>query len=59
MQFAKLLGCRVVSTTLSEEKADRLKALGSDAVVNYVRTPEWGPAVRESTGGCADLVVET
>lgn len=59
VQFAKLLGCRVVSTTSSEEKADRLKALGADAVVNYVRTPEWGAEVRELTGGGADLVVET
>ncbi|MCX4776405.1 zinc-dependent alcohol dehydrogenase family protein [Streptomyces sp. NBC_01264] len=56
---AKLLGCRVVSTTSSEEKADRLKALGSDAVLDYVRTPEWGSAVRELTDGGADLVVET
>lgn len=60
VQFAKLLGCRVVSTTSSEEKADRLKALGADAVVNYVRTPQWGAEVRELTGGAgADLVVET
>lgn len=59
VQFAKLLGCRVVSTTSSEEKADRLKALGSDAVVNYASTPEWGSAVRELTDGGADLVVET
>ncbi|MFF3213223.1 NAD(P)-dependent alcohol dehydrogenase [Streptomyces sp. NPDC002886] len=59
VQFAKLLGCRVVSTTSSEEKADRLKALGADAVVNYVRTPEWGSTVRELTDGGADLVVET
>ncbi|WP_405495824.1 NAD(P)-dependent alcohol dehydrogenase [Streptomyces sp. NBC_00096] len=59
VQFAKLLGCRVVSTTSSQEKADRLKALGADAVVDYVRTPEWGSTVRELTGGGADLVVET
>ncbi|MET9467934.1 NAD(P)-dependent alcohol dehydrogenase [Streptomyces sp. NPDC006544] len=60
VQFAKMLGCRVVSTTSSEEKADRLKALGADAVVNYLRTPEWGSEVRELTGGAgADLVVET
>lgn len=59
VQFAKLLGCRVVSTTSSEEKADRLKALGADAVVNYARIPEWGAEVRELTDGGADLVVET
>ncbi|MCY0929546.1 NAD(P)-dependent alcohol dehydrogenase [Streptomyces sp. H27-H1] len=59
VQFAKLLGCRVVSTTSGEEKEERLRALGADAVVNYVRTPQWGSTVRELTGGGADLVVET
>ncbi|MFE2144005.1 NAD(P)-dependent alcohol dehydrogenase [Streptomyces sp. NPDC059456] len=60
VQFAKLLGCRVVSTTSSADKADRLKALGADEVVDYRRTPDWGRAVRELTGGLgADLVVET
>ncbi|MBT2407997.1 MULTISPECIES: NAD(P)-dependent alcohol dehydrogenase [unclassified Streptomyces] len=60
VQFAKLLGCRVVSTTSSEEKAERLRALGADAVVDYTRDPEWGVQVRELTGGLgADLVVET
>ncbi|MFE5768137.1 NAD(P)-dependent alcohol dehydrogenase [Streptomyces sp. NPDC056485] len=60
VQFAKLLGCRVVSTTSSAAKADRLKALGADEVVDYRRTPDWGRAVRELTGGLgADLVVET
>ncbi|MEV0412827.1 NAD(P)-dependent alcohol dehydrogenase [Streptomyces sp. NPDC050448] len=60
VQFAKLLGCRVVSTTSSADKADRLKALGADEVVDYRRNPDWGQAVRELTGGIgADLVVET
>ncbi|MFB6807997.1 NAD(P)-dependent alcohol dehydrogenase [Streptomyces sp. NPDC056387] len=60
LQFAKLLGCRVVSTTSSGARADRLKALGADEVVDYRRTPDWGQAVRELTGGLgADLVVET
>ncbi|WP_308344653.1 NAD(P)-dependent alcohol dehydrogenase [Streptomyces sp. ISL-94] len=60
VQFAKLLGCRVVSTTSDRQKADRLKALGADAVVDYVREPEWGSKVRDWTEGRgADLVVET
>uniref|UniRef100_A0AAU2JJU5 NAD(P)-dependent alcohol dehydrogenase n=1 Tax=Streptomyces sp. NBC_00049 TaxID=2903617 RepID=A0AAU2JJU5_9ACTN len=60
VQFAKLLGCRVVSTTSNADKADRLKVLGADAVVDYVRHPEWGAHVRELTEGHgADLVVET
>ncbi|MCT9010096.1 zinc-dependent alcohol dehydrogenase family protein [Streptomyces rhizosphaerihabitans] len=60
VQFAKMLGAEVIATTSSEVKADRLKALGADHVVNYAENPEWGLAVRELTGGRgADLVVET
>ncbi|MDN3355474.1 NAD(P)-dependent alcohol dehydrogenase [Actinomadura sp. DC4] len=60
LQFAKAMGCRVVSTTSSEAKAARLRSLGADHVVNYVSTPEWWRAVRELTGGLgADMVVET
>ncbi len=60
LQFAKAMGARVIATTSSDEKAEKLKALGADAVVNYSRVPEWGPAVRALTGGAGvDLVVET
>lgn len=58
LQFAKLMGCRVISTTSSDAKLDKLSALGADHVVNYARTPQWGQAVRDLTGGQgADLVV--
>ncbi|MET7699734.1 NAD(P)-dependent alcohol dehydrogenase [Streptomyces sp. NPDC005485] len=60
VRFAKALGAEVIATTSSAAKADRLKALGADHVVNYVENPEWGAAVRALTGGRgADLVVET
>ncbi|MEU0780454.1 NAD(P)-dependent alcohol dehydrogenase [Streptomyces sp. NPDC006173] len=60
VRFAKMLGAEVVATTSSAVKADRLKALGADHVVNYAENPEWGLEVRELTGGRgADLVVET
>ncbi|MER5726854.1 NAD(P)-dependent alcohol dehydrogenase [Streptomyces sp. NPDC002138] len=61
VQFAGLLGCRVVATTSGgAEKADRLKALGADAVIDYRSHPEWSVQVRDATGGLgADLVVET
>jgi NADPH:quinone reductase-like Zn-dependent oxidoreductase len=60
IQFAKLLGCRVISTTSSEAKAARLRALGADHVIDYVETPEWAPEVRRLTDGAgADLIVET
>ncbi|MER5468605.1 NAD(P)-dependent alcohol dehydrogenase [Streptomyces sp. NPDC002685] len=60
VQFAKTMGAQVIATTSSAVKADRLKALGADHVVNYAENPEWGLVVRELTGGRgADLVVET
>jgi NADPH:quinone reductase-like Zn-dependent oxidoreductase len=59
LQFAKISGARVIATTSSEEKAERLKALGADAVVNYQTTPDWHIAVREFTEGIGvDQVVE-
>lgn len=59
LQFAKLFGTRVIATTSSEEKAERLKAMGADAVINYRTTPDWHVAVRELTGGRGvDQVVE-
>src|SRR5579859_2138624 len=59
LQFAKLFGARVIATTSSKEKAERLKALGADDVVNYRTTPDWHVAVRELTGGRGvDQVVE-
>ncbi len=60
LQFAKLMGCRVTAVTSSEAKAERLRALGADHVVNYVARPDWGGAVRALTRGeGVDLVVET
>jgi NADPH:quinone reductase-like Zn-dependent oxidoreductase len=59
LQLAKLFGARVIATTSSEEKAQRLKALGADEVINYRTTPEWHVAVRELTGGQGvDQVIE-
>ncbi len=59
LQLAKLFGARVIATTSSEEKAQRLKALGADEVLNYRTTPEWHIAVHELTGGQGvDQVIE-
>ncbi|MGO4683542.1 zinc-dependent alcohol dehydrogenase family protein [Hyphomicrobium sp. 2TAF46] len=57
--FAKSAGARVIAITSSDEKAERLKALGADEVVNYQRQPEWHLAVREATSGRGvDHVIE-
>jgi NADPH:quinone reductase-like Zn-dependent oxidoreductase len=59
LQFARLFGARVIATTGSEDKRERLHALGADATVNYRTTPDWHDAVRELTGGeGADHVVD-
>ncbi len=59
LQFAKMLGARVLGTSGSDEKLARAKALGLDDGVNYKSTPDWAKWVIENTGGeGADLVVE-
>ncbi len=51
VQLAKAVGARVIATTSSADKAERLVALGADEVLNYRELPDWGDAVRELTGG--------
>lgn len=59
IQFAKALGARVIATTSSNDKFDKLTALGADALINYRDTPDWHKSVRDLTGGLgADRVVE-
>lgn len=59
LQFAKLFGARVIATTSSDDKAERLKALEADDVINYLTTPKWHEVVRELTGGHGvDRVIE-
>jgi NADPH:quinone reductase-like Zn-dependent oxidoreductase len=59
LQFARMLGCRVVATSSSDEKLQRLEALGAQALINYKTTPDWGDEVLKLTGGeGVRLVVE-
>lgn len=59
LQFAKAAGARVISTSSSDAKLEKLKALGADHVINYKETPEWGKAAKALTGGRGvDEVVE-
>jgi NADPH:quinone reductase-like Zn-dependent oxidoreductase len=41
LQFAKAFGARVIATTTSTQKAQRLLALGADEVINRRSTIEW------------------
>jgi len=58
-QFALAAGARVIATTGSEAKAERLRKLGVRDVVNHALVPDWNRAVLELTGGAGvDHVVE-
>lgn len=57
--FAKAAGATVIATSSSDEKLERLKALGADHVINYKTTPKWGEAALALTGGLGvDHVIE-
>ena len=59
LQFARLSGARVIATTSSDAKAQRLRELGASEVINYKMTPEWSKPIRQFTAGVgADHVVE-
>jgi NADPH:quinone reductase-like Zn-dependent oxidoreductase len=59
VRFAKLLGAHVTVISSSDERIERVKALGADAAVNYRAVPEWAKATREITGGRGyDLIFE-
>lgn len=51
LQFAKAAGARVIATSSSDEKLEKLTHLGADAVINYKAVPEWGRKVKDLTGG--------
>jgi NADPH:quinone reductase-like Zn-dependent oxidoreductase len=59
LQFAKVLGARVILTSSSDEKLEVARTLGADETVNYKAQPDWEKAVIERTEGRgADVVVE-
>lgn len=59
LQFAKAAGFEVLSTTSSEAKSERLRALGAHEVINYRTHPEWEKEIAKLTGGAGiDHVIE-
>lgn len=59
LQFAKLMGVRVLGISSSYEKLQRATGLGLDAGLNYGENPDWERWVLEQTGGeGVDLVIE-
>lgn len=59
LQIAKAMGARVIATSSSDDKLDRVRDMGADEVINYRNTPEWGAEMRRLTGGRGvDHVIE-
>ena len=58
LQFARMIGCRVIATSSSDEKLERLGALGAEHLINYRKEPRWGKAAEALSGGGVNLVVE-
>lgn len=59
LQFAKAAGATVIATSSSDEKLERLRAMGADHLINYRSQPQWAKPVSEITGGRGvDHVVE-
>ncbi|QCO57722.1 NAD(P)-dependent alcohol dehydrogenase (plasmid) [Pseudorhodobacter turbinis] len=60
LEFAKMHGAHVTMISSSDEKLDRVRAMGADATINYRTTPDWARASREITGenGGYDNIIE-
>ncbi len=59
LQFARMMGLRVLGISGSYEKLQRAIGMGLDAGLNYRDHPEWHQWALEQTGGeGVDLVVE-
>jgi NADPH:quinone reductase-like Zn-dependent oxidoreductase len=51
VQFAKIHGARVIATSSSDEKLERVRKLGADETINYRKTPDWDKEVLRLTDG--------
>ena len=58
LQMAKAVGAKVYATTSSEAKAERLKKMGADAVINYKEDERWGKTIFKLSGGGVDHVLD-
>ncbi|HET7103013.1 MAG TPA: NAD(P)-dependent alcohol dehydrogenase [Terracidiphilus sp.] len=59
LQFAQLMGLRVLGISSSDEKLERARSLGLHAGANYLANAQWDRWVLDQTGGeGVDLVIE-
>jgi NADPH:quinone reductase-like Zn-dependent oxidoreductase len=50
LQFAKISGARVIATSSSDQKLEKVKELGASDCINYKSVPDWDKRVLEITG---------
>ncbi len=59
LQFGLMVGARVITTSKSDKKLNRVRELGAWETINYANTPDWAERAVELTGGTGvDHVVE-
>lgn len=58
LQFAKLAGARIIATSSSDEKLERVRQMGAAETINYKQTPEWGKKAHVIANNGVDYVVE-
>lgn len=58
LQIARSFGARIFATSSSERKAEILKMMGAEAVVNYKEDPKWGKTIYKLSDGGVDHVLD-
>lgn len=59
LQFARMMGANVIATSSSDEKLERVRAMGAAHTVNYRQHEDWGKRIKDWTGGHGvDHVIE-
>jgi NADPH:quinone reductase-like Zn-dependent oxidoreductase len=58
LQLARIAGARVIATSSSDEKLERLRGMGVSDGINYRRVPDWEKEVLRVTGRGVDCVLE-
>jgi NADPH:quinone reductase-like Zn-dependent oxidoreductase len=51
LQVARMFGARVLAITSADDKAEKLREMGAEAVVNYRSFPDWDREILALTGG--------
>ncbi len=58
LQFAMMHGARVIVTSGSDAKLERVRAMGAAVTINYAKDPRWGKTAAAHTDEGVDCIVE-